>query len=241
MPFVATTLTTHQRAAKSTVVTKFIMAITGLILIGFLLAHMFGNLKLLLPDNGVEFNEYSHWLRELGYPALPHSLFLWIFRITLLAAVVLHLWSAFKLKARNDASRGAGKRYVDKKSMESSYAARTMIWGGIIIVLFVIMHLLQFTAQVLKFGYADGVKTLAPYDRVIAGFGEWWVVLIYAIAMIAVCMHISHGFYSAFATLGANTSLSARKTLKGLSLLVAVLLFLGFMIPPVLILIGVIG
>lgn len=237
--FVATTLTPHQRATRSTVVTKAVMAITGLILVGFLLAHMFGNFKMLLPDDGLEFNEYSHWLREFGYPALPEGVFLWIFRIVLLAAVILHLYSAFKLKGRNDRSRG-DSRYVSKKNMESSYAARTMIWGGIIIVLFVIMHILQFTAQVLKFGYPDGTNTLAPYDRVLAGFGEWWVVLMYAIAMIAVCLHISHGFYSAFATLGANTSLGARKVLKGLSMLVAGLLFVGFMLPPVLILIGVI-
>lgn len=217
------------------------MAITGLILIGFLLMHMFGNFKMLLPDNGKEFNEYSHWLREFGYPALPPKVFLWIFRIVLLASVVGHMWSAFKLKGRNDASRGSAKRYQNKKNMESSYAARTMIWGGIIIVLFVIMHILQYTAEVLRFGYDSGVKTLAPYDRVLAGFGEWWVVLIYAIAMIAVSIHISHGFYSAFATLGANVSKGARSTLRMLGHLVAALLFVGFMIPPVLILTGVIG
>lgn len=216
-----------------------IMAITGLILVGFLLSHMFGNFKMLLPDNGAEFNAYSHWLRTLGYPALPHSVFLWIFRIVLLASVILHLWSAFKLKARNDASRG-NQRYVTKRNMEQSYAARTMIWGGIIIVLFVIMHILHFTAQVLKFGYPDGQTSLAPYDRVLAGFGQWWVVLMYAIAMLAVCLHISHGFYSAFATLGANVSVGARKTLRVLSNVIAALLFVGFMLPPVLILIGVI-
>ena len=125
--------------------------------------------------------------------------------------------------------------------MEKSYAARTMIWGGIIIVLFLVMHILQYTAQVLRFGYSDGVTDLAPFDRVLAGFGEWWVVLAYAVAMIAVCMHISHGFYSAFVTLGANTSKGSRKVLKALGNIVAGLLFVGFMLPPVLILIGVIS
>ncbi|MGA4508699.1 succinate dehydrogenase cytochrome b subunit [Propionibacteriaceae bacterium G1746] len=215
------------------------MAITGLILVAFLLAHMFGNFKMLLPDDGLEFNDYSHWLRTLGYPALPHGLFLWIFRIVLLAAVILHLVSAFRLRSRNSANVG-GQRYNTVRRMESSYAARTMIWGGIIIVLFVIMHILQYTAQVLRFGYDEGVTNLAPYDRVLAGFGEWWVVLAYAVAMVAVCLHISHGFYSAFATLGANTSKGARRLLRGLAQFIAVLLFVGFMIPPVLILIGVI-
>ncbi|XSS53574.1 succinate dehydrogenase cytochrome b subunit [Propionibacteriaceae bacterium Y1923] len=215
------------------------MAITGLILVAFLLAHMFGNFKMLLPDDGLEFNEYSHWLRTLLYPALPEGVFLWLFRIVLLASVILHMWSAFKL--RNRARQSAGSvRYARSRRMERSYAARTMIWGGIIIVLFVVMHILQYTAEVLRFGYDEGVTTLAPYDRVLAGFSEWWVVLAYAIAMIAVCMHVAHGFHSAFTTLGANTSKGARKLLKALANIVAGLLFVGFMIPPVLILIGVI-
>lgn len=215
------------------------MALSGLVLIAFLLAHMVGNLKMLLPDNGLEFNEYSHWLRELGYPALPHSVFLWIFRIVLLAAVILHMWSAFKLRGRARKSVGSS-RYANTRRMEHSYAARTMMWGGIIMVLFIVMHILQYTAQVLRFGYDAGVTNLAPYDRVLAGFGEWWVVLVYAISMAAVCLHISHGFHSAFTTLGANTSKGARKLLKTLAGIIAGLLFVGFMLPPVLILIGVI-
>ncbi|WP_370590259.1 succinate dehydrogenase cytochrome b subunit [Tessaracoccus sp. SD287] len=218
---------------------KVIMAVSGLILIGFLLAHMFGNFKMLLPDNGLEFNEYSHWLREFGYPALPHGVFLWIFRIVLLAAVILHMWSAFKLRTRARRNVG-GSRYANVRRMEHSYAARTMMWGGIIIVLFLVMHILQYTAQVLRFGYGAGVTDLAPYDRVLAGFGEWWVVVAYAVAMLAVCMHVSHGFHSAFMTLGANTSKGARRLLRALAQIVAGLLFVGFMIPPVLILIGVI-
>lgn len=216
------------------------MAVTGLLLIGFLLAHMFGNFKMLLPDNGKEFDEYSHWLRSFGYPALPHGVFLWIFRIVLLAAIFGHMYAAFKLRGRAAASAGTS-RYATTKRMEKSFAARTMIWGGIIIVLFVIMHLLQFTAEVLKFGYGDGVKNLAPHARVLAGFSQWWVVLIYAIAMAAVCMHIWHGFWSAFATLGANVSTGARKVLKTCAWIVSLLLYVGFMLPPVLILTKVIG
>ncbi|WP_407928982.1 succinate dehydrogenase cytochrome b subunit [Aestuariimicrobium ganziense] len=216
------------------------MAVTGLLLIGFLLMHMFGNFKMLIPDDGKEFNEYSHWLREFGYPALPHKLFLWIFRIVLLSAAVLHIWSAAKLRLRANANAG-GKRYRSQKFMEKSYAARTMIWGGILILLFVIIHILQYTAEVLRFGYDNPDRSLAPFDRVLAGFSEWWVVLFYAIAMVAVCMHVLHGFWSAFATLGANASAGARKVLKTLAWIAAALLYVGFMIPPVLILFGVIG
>nr|WP_084707643.1 MULTISPECIES: succinate dehydrogenase cytochrome b subunit [Aestuariimicrobium] len=219
---------------------KAVMAITGLLLVGFLLAHMFGNFKMLLPDDGKEFNAYSHWLRDFGYPAIPHTVFLWIFRIVLLLSVFLHMYSAFKLRVRAAANTG-GSRYVVKRNMEKSYAARTMIWGGIIIVLFVIMHILQYTAQVLKFGYASGVSTLEPYDRVLAGFSQWWVVLIYAIAMGAVCMHLWHGVWSALATLGVQVSAASRKVLKAVAYVISVGLFLGFMIPPVLILFEVIG
>lgn len=216
------------------------MAVTGLLLIGFLLAHLFGNLKMLIPDDGKEFNDYSHWLRDFLYPALPHKFFLWIFRIVLLAAVVFHMVAAFKLRARARRNLGAS-RYAVKRTMEKSYSARTMIWGGIIIVLFVVFHLLQYTAQVITVGYPNGAKTLEPFDRVLAGFSVWWVVLFYAIAMIAVCMHVWHGFYSAFATLGANTSANARRVLKLCAHIVSIVLYVGFMLPPVLILFGVIG
>lgn len=237
---VATTLTNHQRAARSTVAMKAIMAVTGLCLIGFLLMHMFGNTKLLLPDNGAEFNEYSNYLRHFLYPIMPPMVFLWAFRVFLLVCIGLHMWSAAQLTGRKKRSTG-GARYANKKNMESSFAARTMIWSGIILILGLVLHLLQYTAQVLRIGYPDGVTTLAPYDRVLNGFHIWWVVLAYAIFMLAVCTHVFHGCASAFFTLGANTSKQARKVLKSLSGIISVLLFLGFMTPPVLLLLKVVG
>ena len=215
------------------------MAITGLFLIAFLLMHMFGNFKMLMGAEA--FDHYSHYLREFLYPIFPKMVFLWLFRLALIASVVLHIWSATQLTLRKRAAVGGGGRYVTKKSMEHSYAARTMIWGGIIIVLFLIMHILQYTAQVLRIGYADTSRPLdSPYARVIAGFSVWWVVAVYAIAMLAVCMHLWHGFYSAFTTLGANVSAKARSVLKGCAYAVSALMYVGFMIPPVLILFGVI-
>lgn len=234
-----TTLTTHQRALRSTVAMKTVMALTGLVLVAFLLAHMVGNLKLLINDNGEEFNAYSHLLRRLFYPALPRMSFLWAFRIFLLICMVLHMWSAFKLSGRRRRNVG-GQRYSVKRRMESSFAARTMIIGGMVLLVGLVFHLLQFTAQVVKINYG-GASQLDPYSRVVHAFNEWWVVLLYLIFMLAVCTHISHGFYSAFTTLGANTSVKARKVLKGLSHLVSLLLLIGFMTPPVLVLCGVIG
>lgn len=217
------------------------MAVTGLCLIGFLLMHMFGNTKLLLGDGGVEFNEYSHYLRHFLYPMIPPFWFLWAFRIFMLACVCLHMWSAAKLTERKSRSIGRARYAGTKKNMESSFAARTMIWSGVILLLGVILHLLQFTAQVIRTGYPDGVSMLNPYQRVIHSFNLWWVVLAYLIFMAAVCQHVYHGCASAFITLGANTSVKSRKVLRGLSAIIAALLFVGFMVPPLLILFGVVS
>ncbi|WP_245306494.1 succinate dehydrogenase cytochrome b subunit [Acidipropionibacterium timonense] len=216
------------------------MAVTGCILIFFLLMHMFGNLKLL--GGADEFNNYAGFLRRIANPLLPGETFLWLFRIFMLAAIVLHIWSAFRVDKQNRAGRGGAGRYSIKKSLspENTYAARTMIWGGIIIVLFLILHLLQFTIMPAAFGNPhDGA--LGRAGMVITAFGHWWYVLIYLIAIIAVCMHVSHGFWAAFATLGVNNSVVARKVLRVLSWLVAVVLLIGFMLPPFLVLFGVIS
>lgn len=224
---------------RSTVAMKAVMAITGLVLVAFLLAHMFGNTKLLINDHGEEFNAYSHMLRRIFYPALPVKSFLWAFRTFLIICTVLHMWSAFKLSGRRRRAVG-GQRYSVQQRMESSFAARTMIYGGSLMLLLLIFHLLEFTAQVVKINYG-GAAQLDPYSRVTHAFSEWWVVLIYLVFMLSVCLHISHGFFSAFTTLGGATTVKSRRVLKALSHLVAGLLLVGFMVPPVLILFGVIG
>lgn len=209
------------------------MAITGLFIILFLLFHMAGNLKLFLGVQ--EFDSYAEGLRTLLYPILPERFFLWIFRIVLLAAAVLHIWAAITLTMRNYHTGGRTK-YVKRRYMEKSFAARTMIWGGIIIVLFLIFHILQFTDQIITIGYSGTLDS--PAQRVVLGFQNWWLVLLYAIAMAAVCLHVWHGFYAAFATLGANIGPGARNVLKTCAWIVAVLLFVGFMVTPIWILFG---
>lgn len=213
---------------------KALMAITGLFLVAFLLFHMFGNLKLLIDFN--EFDEYSHTLRYFMYPILPPYFFIWVFRITLLLSALLHILSATKLTlAHYDATGRA--RYVRRRYLQGSFAARTMIWGGILVAVFVIFHLLQFTAQVVTVGYAGDAL---PHERVVMGFGQPWLVAIYGLAMIAVCMHIWHGFYSAFCTLGVRVGSGTEKLFRVCAWAVSVLLFLGFMIPPMMILLGVV-
>ena len=220
---------------------KAMMAITGLIMIGFLLMHMYGNLKVFLGAEA--FNHYADWLKydahpEDGidvilYPLIPNGWFIWIFRAVMLLAIVLHMYSAWVLTQRAHAA--APTKYQSTKRLAQTYSARTMRWGGVILAGFLVFHLLQFTAQVITVGFDSGAE---PYDMVIAEFSFWWMVVAYGLWLITVVMHVRHGFWSAFTTLGANTSQKARDVLNGCAWVVAILLYVGFMIMPVAVLLG---
>lgn len=209
------------------------MAVTGLIMVGFLLVHMYGNLKMFVGAEA--YDHYAHWLKEdVLYPLMPHGQFIWVFRAVMVAAVVLHIWAAATLSARTLAVRG--DKYVNDKKQVQTYSSRTMRWGGVIILAFLIFHLLQFTVVP---GLTGGTAS-EPHTMVVAAFKMWWMVLIYAVCMVLICMHIRHGFFSAFNTLGLNTSTNARKVLNILAIIVALVLFAGFMIMPLAVLFGVI-
>ena len=202
------------------------MAITGLIMVGFLLMHMYGNLKVFLGADA--FNNYAHWLKgDILYPLVPSGTFIWIFRVFLLVAIVAHIWSAAVLTGRAHSARSS--KYAVTKRLSQTYAARTMRWGGVILAGFLVFHLLQFTAQVVTTGFRAGSE---PYDMVIASFSQWWVTLVYLVWVAIVCLHVRHGVWSALTTLGANTSAKARSFLNGLAWVIAIVLFVGFMIMP---------
>jgi len=217
------------------------MAVTGLILIAFLLMHMIGNLKMFL--GAVDFNEYAGWLKELVLtPFLPHGFFIWIFRAVLLLCIVLHMYSAITLWLR--AKRATPATYEARKRLAQTYAARTMRWGGVILAGLVIWHLVQFTIIPNVFTPQAATSYNGEHDAytmVQLTFHQWYFVVLYAIWMAVVCLHIRHGFWSAFTTLGANTSLKAQAVLNACAWAVAVLLFCGFMIMPVADLLGGIG
>jgi len=233
-----TSLTPAQKAVRSTVALKALMAVSGLIMIGYLLAHMYGNLKLFAGK--VAFDDYAEHLREIGEPVLPHTGLLWIIRVVLLVSVVAHAYSAIMLWRRAHRARGGSKRYYSKQNktgVQRTYASFTLRWGGVIILVFVIYHLLHFTANVI----APGGASDSPFDRVVNGFSIWWVVLSYTIAMVAVGFHLRHGMWSALTTLGANTSALARKRLNVLAHLVAGVITVGFLLPPYCILLGLVN
>ncbi|MFF4773980.1 succinate dehydrogenase cytochrome b subunit [Microtetraspora fusca] len=210
------------------------MAVTGAILVLFLLGHMVGNLKAFF--GGDAFNHYAEWLRTMGSPAVPYRVLLTVVEIVLVVAVVLHMWSAVSLARR--ASQARPVKYAAKrKSQANGYATHTMRYGGVIILLFVIWHLLDMTFGTVNPKGFDA----APYDRLVAGFdpSRWWVTLFYVVAMIMVGLHLRHGLWSAFQTLGLASGRSYGK-LKAAAALVSLVLVVGFLSVPVGVMIGVI-
>ena len=179
---------------RSAVGKKAVMAVSGLMLFGFVLVHMLGNLK--LYQGPEKLNGYAEWLREVGSPALPHSGLLWIARLVLLAAVVLHVTTATQLTLGN--LRARPHRYRQRVAIQSTYAARTMRWSGVIIALYVVYHLAHLT-------WGNAHPSFVPgdvYRNVVAGFQVWWVSLFYLVAQIALGFHLYHGLWSLFQTLG---------------------------------------
>lgn len=216
---------------------KAVMAVSGLVMMAYLLAHMYGNLKVF--SGQVAFDGYAHHLRTLGEPFLPHAGALWVIRVVLLASVVVHAYAAITLwhRARGVTAGRGGWRYQSRKNprgVQRTYSSFTLRWGGVLIALFIVYHLLHLTANTIHPGGASP----SPYERVVNGFGVWWVVLSYTIALLALGFHIRHGFWSALADLGANTSVARRQHLNVAAILIAIVITVGFLIPPFAILFG---
>lgn len=205
---------------------KVLMALTGVVWVGFLVMHMYGNLKVFLGPEA--FDHYAHSLRTFGEPILMYGHFLFAFRVLTVVAFVVHVYLAFDLTRRNIISRG-NDRYVVKKSVQADPAALTMRYGGVFILLFVIYHLAQFTW---------GVKATLPeyefgtaYANLLAGFQHWYNVLFYLVALFFLALHLYHGVWSVFQTFGINNR-STTKWIHLFSLIFAVGLTLGFAAVP---------
>jgi succinate dehydrogenase / fumarate reductase cytochrome b subunit len=161
---------------------KVVMAVTGIVLVGFVIAHMLGNLKIFLGAEAI--NAYAVFLRTVGEPLFPYGLLLWVVRIILLTCVGLHITAAVQLTRMNWAARPQG--YDTKRSIATTYAARTMRWSGVILALFVVYHLLHLTAGVVGFQPGE-FHHLSVYHNVVAGFSVWYVSLFYIVAMACLC------------------------------------------------------
>jgi succinate dehydrogenase / fumarate reductase cytochrome b subunit len=181
---------------RSAVGKKAVMAITGIILFGFVLVHMIGNLH--LYEGAQYLNDYGRFLRQVGAPAIPPHVALWGARLVLLAAVVLHMWAAWQLTLMNREARP--QRYVQRQTVHTSYASRTMRWGGVIILLFVVFHILNLTTGTVHPGgpFIEG----DVYNNMVTGFQVWYVSLFYIVAQVALGFHLYHGLWSMFQSLG---------------------------------------
>lgn len=213
---------------------KFVMAVSGVFLLLYVVLHMIGNLKIFFGPESID--HYAAWLRTILEPALPHTGMLWIVRVVLLVSVIAHIWAATVLALRAKRARPikyAGGSY----KVKGSYAARTMRWGGVIIALFVIYHLLDLT-----FGVANpnGVH-LEVYDNVAAGFApeRWYVTLFYVLAVVSLGFHVQHGIFSGIQTLGWSSNRRER-TIKLVATVFAVILTLGFISVPLAVTFGVV-
>jgi len=213
----------------STIGKKYVMAITGLIWFGYLIVHLWGNLKIYAGPTFL--NDYGAWLRTVGDPFFGFSQVLWLVRIILIPAFIVHIWAAISLTTRDRASRP--QRYSLRKNVESTFASRTMIYGGLFILLFVIFHLLDFTFGTTNPSYQEG----NIYHNVVVSFQRWPVVLFYILAMIAVGLHLLHGIWSLFQTLGWNTTRVSRG-IRNFATFAALVITLGNISIPLAVLAG---
>src|SRR5580698_7294340 len=205
---------------------KVVMAVTGAIMFLFIIGHVAGNLQIF--EGPAKLNAYGHFLHSIGE-------LLWPVRIVLLLSVALHITATVQLALRKKKARPVG--YSRKEAIASSYASRTMYWSGPIVLAFVIFHLLQFTAGYIHPGsqFIEG----DVYHNVVAGFQVWWVSVWYIFAVSLLGLHLRHGLWSMFQSLGFN---HPRHTpiLKSTAIVIAVGIVLGYISIPISILLGIV-
>jgi succinate dehydrogenase / fumarate reductase cytochrome b subunit len=214
---------------RSAVGKKAVMAATGILLWAFVLGHMIGNLKLFAGAEG--FNHYAEWLRLVGLPLLPPSGLLWAVRLTLIVAVVLHVHAAWALTLQNRRARPRG--YRERRPVAAGYAARTMRWSGAALLAFVVYHLLHFTTGDAHPDFVAG----DVYHNVTVAFSSGWIVALYVAAMVLLGLHLFHGLWSMFQSLGWNHP-RYNPWRRVFAATFAVLVAAGFVVVPILILAG---
>ncbi|HKF42023.1 MAG TPA: succinate dehydrogenase cytochrome b subunit [Thermoanaerobaculia bacterium] len=203
---------------------KVVMALTGVILFGYVLGHMIGNLQVYLGPEAL--NHYAVVLRQIF-----HGWALWIVRVLMLVAVGLHIWAATALTLESRRARRVG--YGEQKWKESTYASRTMRWGGVIIGLFVVFHILNLTTGTVHPGFVEG----DVYHNFVAAFRNVPTSIVYMIAMIALGLHLRHGVWSMFQTLGVSHPRYIAMA-KAAALLFAVIIVAGNLSFPIAVLAG---
>ena len=222
------------RLYRSTIGKKVIMAVTGIILVAFVIVHMLGNLQVFIGP--AKINAYSAFLHSMGE-------LLWLTRIVLLVSLILHVTMAWQLTriARN----ARPIAYASREPQVSTVASRTMRWGGVLILVFVVFHILHFTTGTL-FPLASRPDALYPafnpadvYGNVIAAFRTPWVVTVYVVVMLFLMLHLFHGAWASVRTLGLAPT-SQHPLHRRVATVIALVVWLGFTAVPVAVFLGVI-
>lgn len=206
---------------------KIVMGVTGLIGIGFLILHMAGNLLAFRGPDAI--NAYAHFLASTGEA-------LWLLRIILIVSVILHVIAAYQLTMQNRAARPVG--YEKREPQVSTWAARTMRWGGVLLLVFIVLHIMHFTNPGWR--PSGGFDKADVYTNIVTSFRIWWITLFYVVAMISLGLHLYHGAWSSVRSIGVAQP-SERPLHRTVALAVAVILWLGFTAVPVAVFAGLIG
>jgi succinate dehydrogenase / fumarate reductase cytochrome b subunit len=200
---------------------KYVMALTGIALLGFVFVHMLGNLKMYLGEE--DFNHYAEFLRELLVPIVPRTVVLWLLRFGLIGAVLLHIHAAYSLTVMNRHARSV--KYQSPRDYQiANFASRTMRWTGSIVALFVLWHLADLT-----WGFANNI-----------GADGEFVAILYIVANIALGIHLFHGVWSLFQSMGWNNP-RFNKWRRGLATAFATIIVVGNVSFPIAVLAGIVG
>lgn len=216
---------------------KQIMAVTGVIFVLFVFVHMIGNLKIYQGADAL--NSYAQWLREVGYPLFPHQGVLWVLRIVLLTSLIAHIYAAITLWLRGRRARGRHRRRTLKGLMPLS--AKAMLPGGLVIVVFVVLHLLDLTIgavlapEAFQQHGADG--TIHAYENLVASFQRPWMAIFYVVTMVIIGFHVAHGWRTLLQDWGAGRRF--RQAWTTLGALIAIAIVVGNALIPILVLAGV--
>jgi succinate dehydrogenase / fumarate reductase cytochrome b subunit len=223
------------RCCQSSIGKKWIVALTGLVLVAYVLGHLAGNLQIFMSGRG-HINAYGAFLHSLG-PIL------WAIRAFLLACFVIHISVTIQLAVENRQARP--ERYEGTHYRKASWAGRSMVMSGLIVFCFVVFHILHFTTETIQPSFAnlketlpDGTERHDVFAMVVTGFHNPWASCFYILGMILLCMHLSHGFGSLVQTLGLNSTKLAPWLVNGGRVL-AVIICLGYISIPIAVMIGI--
>jgi succinate dehydrogenase / fumarate reductase cytochrome b subunit len=205
---------------------KVIMGVTGLIGVGFVILHSLGNL--LVFRGGPAINAYSHFLKSTGE-------LLWALRVVLIVSVILHVTAAVQLTRLSRGARPVG--YSRSERQVATVASRTMRWGGALLLLFIVVHILHFTTGTIR--PAGAFSDSDVYANVVSSFRIWWVALFYVISMVALGLHLFHGAWSSVRSLGVSPA-SPQPLHRRVSMVIAMFVWAAFTSVPLAVFAGIV-